>query len=316
MAGPLFLDVVMGGLAHAPRPGEEQWVPDCAIMPGGAANQAVALARLGVPTSLVTHVGQDDAGCLVEGMLARDGIDLSAAVRIPRQSVTTSLSFGGDRAMTTFGTDATSPLDVLPTPPSCLVADLRAVRDNRETVARWRSGGPAHPGTWVLADVGWDPTGRWDSRDLDVLGLVDVFTPNETEALHYTRSEDVISAARALSERVGLVLITLGGRGVLAKSSTEEIELPVVPAPVVDTTGAGDTFSAGFVWAHLHGLPLRSALTVASLAASYIVGRPGGSASSPTLTELACWTRAQELPDGYDTEFLDMIDDVGECPRG
>ena len=47
VAGPLFLDVVMGPLGHAPVPGQEQWVPGCALAPGGAANQAVALARLG-----------------------------------------------------------------------------------------------------------------------------------------------------------------------------------------------------------------------------------------------------------------------------
>lgn len=313
VAGPVFLDVVMGGLQHAPRPGEEQWVSDCAVMPGGAANQAVALARLGAPTSLVTHLGEDDAGRLVQTMLERDGIDLSGAVRLPRQSVTTSLAFGGDRAMTTFGTDATPPLADLAAVPTCLVCDLRAVRDNRDTLMRWRGEGRS---PWVLADVGWDPTGRWDPHDLDVLDLVDVFTPNEAEALHYTRTPDASSAARALGERVGTVLLTRGARGVLARTPTEEVELPVVPVPAVDTTGAGDTFSAGFVWAHLHDLPLRAALTTAALAASYTVGRPGGSASSPTLAELACWTRAQDLPQGYDTEFLDLTDGVGERPRG
>ena len=62
VAGPVFLDVVMSGLSHAPRPGEEQWVTGCAVAPGGSANQAVALARLGLPVTLCCDLGEDRAG--------------------------------------------------------------------------------------------------------------------------------------------------------------------------------------------------------------------------------------------------------------
>ena len=157
VAGPVFLDVVMGGLQHAPRPGEEQWVSDCAVMPGGAANQAVALARLGAPTSLVTHLGEDDAGRLVQTMLERDGIDLSGAVRLPRQSVTTSLAFGGDRAMTTFGTDATPPLADLAAVPwasGSAPSSSRAVR-----AGCWPGPPPRRSGSPSCPCRRWTPPG-------------------------------------------------------------------------------------------------------------------------------------------------------------
>lgn len=314
VAGPLFLDVVMGGLDHAPVPGQEQWVPECALVPGGSANQAVALSRLGITTELVCEWGLDDAGELVGRMLGREGVGLDLAMRVPRQSVTASLAFDGDRAMTTFGSDTTPTVEGAPRP-DVFLADMRALRDNIETLRRWKSDRvPAGDGVWVLADVGWDPTQEWKMSDLAPLALVDVFTPNEVEARHYTRTSDVIEAAQVLADRVPAVVITRGAAGVFAVIEGETISLPAVPAQVVDTTGAGDTFCAGLTWAHLQGLAPRAALSVASLAAAHTVGRPGGSGAAPTLEGLARWTRTLELPVAYDLSFLDLID-VGTPPR-
>lgn len=335
VAGPVFLDVVMGGLDHAPVPGQEQWVPVCALVPGGSANQAVALGRLGLPTTLVCRLGRDDAGDLVTRMLAREGVDLSWAERVPRQSVTTSLAYEGDRAMTTFGSEQIPSLSTVPRAPTVLVTGARELAADRDTVRSWRSGSatasgtaqgggagalvsppgtpntPEAPGvsgapTWVLADVGWDASGRWDPADLDPLDVADAFTPNQAEALHYTGCRDVRAAARALARRVGLVAVTRGHEGVVAISDGHEVSLPAVPVDAVDTTGAGDTFSAGLVWAHLHGLGLRAAVSMAALAAAASVEHPGGSASALTLDELARWTRRRSLPDGYDAAFLDQ----------
>lgn len=314
VAGPLFLDVVMGGLDHAPVPGQEQWVNECALVPGGAANQAVALQRLGVPADLVCEWGLDDAGEMVGRMLRREHVGLGLARRVPRQSVTTSLVFGGDRAMTTFGSETVPSLETAPRP-QVLLADMRALRDNYELLQTWTAARePACARVWILADVGWDPTEQWDSADLAPLPLVDVFTPNEVEACRYTRTDDAAVAAQVLAQRVPGVVITRGAAGVLAILDGDEIRLPAVQAPVVDTTGAGDTFSAGLTWAHLQGLEARAALSVASLAAAYTVGRPGGSGAAPTLGELARWTRTVELPVAYDLSFLDLID-VGTSPR-
>ena len=181
--GPLFLDVIMTGLDHAPRPGEEQWVRDCAMMPGGCANQAVALARLGLPVLLRSSLGQDRAGALVRTMLEEEGIDLSACESTDRQNVTVSLAFDGDRAMTTVGSDAAPSLEGLGVVPSVLVTDLRAVAANESVVRDWRSGNAP---TAVVGDVGWDDTGRWAPTDLQPLEHVDVFAPQQGRgpALH------------------------------------------------------------------------------------------------------------------------------------
>lgn len=312
VVGPVFLDIIMTGLAHGPRPGEEQWVESCAMMPGGSANQAVALARLGLPVALRSRLGTDDAGALVRGSLAKEGISAVHCETVPAQNVTVSLAFDGDRAMTTVGSDDAPTLDGLGLTPSVLVADLRAVGANRATVAAWRS---APEATCVVGDVGWDATGRWDPADLAPLDQVDVFVPNDAEALRYTRTDAPEDAARALAERVRLAVVTCGPRGVVACRDGEVLALPATPVVPVDTTGAGDSFSAGLVWALAHDLPLRAALSLASLTASSTLDRPGGSANAPTLAEVAAHARSLELPEDYDLSFLDLLDAADRSPK-
>ena len=303
VAGLVFLDVVMVGLTQGPRPGEEQWASDCQMMPGGVAIQAVALARLGVPTTLIAPLGNDPAGKIVREMLARENIDTSHATASARQAVTASLAFDGDRAMTTFSEEDVPPLTHLPTAPAGVICDMRTVQRNCEQLTRWRTVTDATP-TWVLADVGWDPTGEWNRSALEGLDCVDVFTPNATEAMRYTRTDRVEDAARILAEQVPTVVITCGESGVYALSHGVEYRIPAFDVPVLDTTGAGDSFAAGLSWGYLHQLDTRSALTLGSLAGAFAVGQPGGSAFAPSLDHLRAWSRTIEVPEGVSVDFL------------
>lgn len=305
--GSVFLDVVMSGLRHLPVPGQEQWVDACALMAGGSANQAVAAARLGLPVALCAYLGTDQAGRLVREHLGDAGIDLSLCKEVRQQNVTVSLAIGQERAMTTVGTDTVPRLSADGAAPAALVAELSRIRENADTVTTWRQA-VGQPHTLVVSDVGWDPTERWLSADLDALTAVDVFTPNLSEATAYTRTDSASQAAKQLAKLVPLAVVTCGQDGVVADDGTHQIHLPATPVVPVDTTGAGDSFSAGLVWALLNGLEIRAALSAASLTASATLDRPGGSANAPTLQDLAAHTRTLELPDDYDLTFLDLID--------
>ncbi|WP_103061750.1 carbohydrate kinase family protein [Actinomyces qiguomingii] len=309
VVGPTFLDVVMSGLTHATAPGEEQRVEDCALMPGGAANQAVALTRLGLPTGLCTYLGTDPAGQLVTDMLEAEEVDLSRAEHTRRQNVTVSLALDGDRALTTCGADDVPALSPDASAPTALVADLGAIGAGTDTIARWR--GRPTP-TMVFGDTGWDPTGRWSEEDLAPLDLVDVFTPNESEAIHYTRTDTAAEAARALAERVPVVVVTCGGDGAVACDGEELLTLPALGVPVVDSTGAGDAFTAGLVWAYLHDLGLRPAVSLACAVAAATLGRPGGSLNAPAPAQVAALLRTTPLPEGFIPDFLNLIDDPAE----
>ena len=141
--------------------------------------------------------------------LAREGVDTSSCERVGDQNVTVSLSFDGDRAMTTRGTTALPRLGG--DAPSCLLADVRGISANSEVVSSWRE-----RGTWVLADTAWDEAGAWDPADLEALRVADVCTPNEEEALAYARTESVEEAARWFASFGCDCVVTCGKNGVVA----------------------------------------------------------------------------------------------------
>lgn len=288
VAGSLFLDIVMAGLGHAPRPGEEQWVAGSGIMPGGVANQAVACARLGLDASVITYVGQDRAGSWVREMLADEHVNMSFAEHTPTQNITVSLVMEGDRALTTHGSD-----DV-PLPPEDLdaptvfMASLPYLARAKDRIAQWRE-----QGTLVIADTGWDETGEWPREHLDALSVADVFVPNCSEAQHYTRTLTIEDAAEALIEYVPSVVVTCGGEGVhVLNREGDTIYREVFPAievEAIDTTGAGDAFSAGFATGLSAGASLADCVHLGQCAAAWTVSKIGGSCAAPHMDDLMGW---------------------------
>ena len=191
--GPLFLDVIFGTVDRLPVPGEELWCDHCRFVAGGAANQARALGRMGFKVALCSYLGEDQPGQMVRALLAGEGISADLLQMVPRHApVTAAISVGTDRAMITSGTPEAPALSG--PAPDLLMADLRGLGHNRGVVEAWRT-----QGTIVIGDVGWDDSGTWDPADLAPLDLVDLFTPNEDEARHYTRTASAQSAAAASS---------------------------------------------------------------------------------------------------------------------
>ncbi len=288
-AGGLFLDVVFAGLPGAPRPGEEQWTSDFGWGPGGIANFAITAARLGCPTAICAAVGDDPLSDVCRDALGVEGIDVSGLGTVPgwRVPVTASLGYPGDRALVTGGTPSPIPLaDVLDRAPAMAVATVHMEPGLSEWV---RSATAA--GTAVYADLGWDGSGAWDPSVLDELDGCHAFLPNDREAMAYTRTDDAITAARKLADRVPLSVVTLGARGVVAvdASTGEEVVAAPVPIRALDTTGAGDVFGAALATAGLTGWDLRDRIDFAALVAAITVSRPGGASTAPRLHELIPW---------------------------
>lgn len=288
VAGSLFLDIVMCGLEHAPRPGEEQWVTGSGVMPGGVANQAVACSRLGLNASLITYLGLDRPGSWVREMLADERVDISFAEDTPRQNITVSLVLEGDRAFTTHGQeDVPLPPQGLDAPDIFLASLPYLVRAESQ-ISRWREAG-----TVVIADTGWDPTGEWPQEHLDALKIADVFVPNCAEAQHYTRTLSIEDAAIALTDYVPTVVVTCGAQGVhIAHREGDTMRTEVFSAievDAIDTTGAGDAFSAGFAAGLSAGASLTDSVHLGQCAAAWTVCRIGGSSAAPHMDELVDW---------------------------
>jgi len=305
VAGLLFEDLVFE-LPAPPRPGTEVWADGYAEGPGGIANFAVALSRLGLRTGLAAVLGDDDRGDRVRAALTAEGVDLSLTRQVPGwpTPVTVAMSYDADRALVTRGTEPPlSADDLITTTPATGAVAAHIGPWPNEWLAKARAGGCT-----VFADVGWDPTGRWDPAVLDQLEHCDVFTPNAGEAMRYTRTSSPARALDVLAELVGVVVVSLGADGALAVDGRtgERAEVPGLPVPAVDPTGAGDVFAAGFIAGTLHDLPLPDRLAFANAAAALSVTRHGGATAAPTWNDLAAARTGVLTGPGYD--FLDQLD--------
>ena len=299
LSGIVFMDVIFTGLPGAPIDGTEIYSRGLGSAPGGCANLAVALSRLGLNVGLGAGFGDDMFGGYLWRTLAeQEGIDLSASRRLPGwpTPVTVSLSHGDDRSMITYR----EPLpdgnrDELvsgPVPPAatCFVG---LHRDMPSWLYELRESGAI-----VFADVGWDGTGEWAAAVLDRLDLIDVFLPNSVEAMAYTRTSSPRAALQALSSQVPLCVVKDGGRGAIAcdAATGEAASAPAIPVQVLDPTGAGDVFDAGFIFGTLAGWPLAQRLKFANLCAGLSVRHRSGSLGAPCWGEIAEWGENPDVP--------------------
>ncbi|WEH33304.1 PfkB family carbohydrate kinase [Streptomyces sp. AM 4-1-1] len=344
LTGTVFLDIIFTGLDSAPVRGTESWARGMGSSPGGVANMATALARLGLHTSLAAAFGDDHYGeyCW-DAMEQGEGIDLSMSHTVPgwHSPVTVSMAYEGERTMVSHGheapppaavdTDAAGPSGTTPaasptaptgTSPATPSGTSPAAPEEpfprcppraRAAVASLVPGRTepwvamaARSGARIFADVGWDETGRWDLDALADLEHCEAFLPNAQEAMRYTRTDCPRAAAHALAERVPLAVVTLGAEGAYAVDAATGVtaEVPAIEVEALDPTGAGDVFVAGFVTGTLADWPLADRLAFAGLTAALSVQEFGGSLSAPGWAEVAAWWQRVRTLPGQDPAAL------------
>ncbi|WP_433549521.1 carbohydrate kinase family protein [Streptomyces sp. CA-294286] len=308
LTGTVFLDIIFTGLDSAPVRGTESWARGMGSSPGGVANMATALARLGLRTSLAAAFGDDHYGEYCWDALAHgEGIDLGMSHTVPgwHSPVTVSMAYEGERTMVSHGHEAPPPggPDPFPYCPPRARAAIASLAPGRHQ--QWVESA-ARNGARVFADVGWDDTGRWDLASLADLEHCEAFLPNAEEAMRYTRTDCPRRAARKLADKVPLSVVTLGAEGAYAVDggSGETAEVPAIAVEALDPTGAGDVFVAGFVTGTLADWPLADRLAFAGLTAALSVQEFGGSLSAPGWAEVGAWWQQVQGFDAQDQEAL------------
>jgi sugar/nucleoside kinase (ribokinase family) len=117
------------------------------------------------------------------------------------------------------------------------------------------------------------------------LQRVDVFVPTETELLAITQEDSIEAGLDRLAE-IPTVAVKLGARGAMARRGSQIVQADSIPVKVADTTGAGDSFDAGFVYAYLAGLDLQLALRFACACGALSTRAAGGTGAQATLAEV------------------------------
>jgi ribokinase len=293
VAGSINMDVVATAGRH-PRIGETVAGNAVLFFPGGkGANQAVAAAKLGAPTTLIGRLGKDAFGDELKAFLAAQGLDLTFV-----QS--TSGAHTGTAIITIANADNTI----------VVIAGANALVDTPDVAAPVLAKGdiavsqfeiplPAISAFFKRARAAGATTilnpAPAIEFDAELLDLVDILILNETELGFLTKTElrdtndyaRFIEAARSLQTgKDKIVCVTLGRRGVLALIDGKPLIVPGRAVKAVDTTGAGDCF-VGAVAARLAGgASIGDALDYANSAASICVQRMGAAPSMPTAAEV------------------------------
>jgi len=281
-------------LERIPQPGETILGGEFVTAAGGkGANQAVAAARAGGEVTFVARVGQDMFGDKALAGFVQDGIQVEHVTRDPEAPSGVALIFvatdGENSIAVASGANARlSSVDVKNAEPGIAGATsvLMQLETPLETVQA-----AAESAARAKVPVILNPA---PARKLpgDLLKLVSILTPNETEAelltgIAVSNEESAARAAEALmAQGVGTVIITLGARGAfVANSSTRQL-VPGFQVKPVDTTAAGDVFNGALVVALGEGRPLLEAVRFANAAAAISVTRLGAQPSAPRRNEI------------------------------
>jgi ribokinase len=257
-----------------PAAGETVAAAGYSTGPGGKGlNQAVAAARLGAEVAMVGSVGDDEAGGALLALLDSEGIDRSAVGVLRGETtgmaVVTVGAAGDNTVVVVAGANGTAP--PLPGGPHDLV--LAQLEVPMAAVRQALDGA----GTAIL-----NPAPAAAPLPADLLGLVDVLVPNQTEAAALSGREDPADAAELLlAAGCGAVVVTLGAAGVLVATAEQRFSVRPPAVEVVDTTAAGDAFCGALAARLAAGATLLDAVDVAVVAGALACTLPGAATSTP-----------------------------------
>ncbi|MEA3335034.1 MAG: carbohydrate kinase family protein [Chloroflexota bacterium] len=254
-------DLTFTGLPEMPRLGTEIFGSGFQMTPGASFYSAVAFHRLGLRAGWSVDIGNDPLSRFFLETAQQEGLDCSL-IRIrdfPIFSVTTSLSFPHNRAFVTYANEPPStplmPLIEQYHPRLLLLSSLGSGLRSIEWLAAIRKAG-----TKIFLECQVHQTSLDNPDVIYALQSVDIFAPNEQEALELTGAADVEAALAKLAELTPLVVIKLGPLGAIAKVNGKVVHVPVLRVKVLDTTGAGDIFNTGFIYGYLGGEPIEKCL--------------------------------------------------------
>lgn len=295
--GSINIDFV-SFLPRYPRPGETIVSNDFAIFQGGkGANQAIALAKLEVPTIMMGKMGKDPLKDLVLSSLVDSGVNISG-ISLSQEKSSGSASIWvnneGQNSIAIFPGaneevdnyfvinnerlfhDATYFLAQFEVPIESVFVALKIAKKNKlKTVI--------------------DPSPVVEIKENKFWSLIDYILPNEIELKELTHTNSLLDGIHFLKDKgIKEVVVKLGEKGAGYERDNKLIILPsIVHDIIIDTTGAGDCFAAGFILGLMQGKEIKKAIMMGNLVASYSIQKKGAAISFPKKSEVD-WTKLNE----------------------
>lgn len=291
--GQIVADVVVHPVAGLPPTGSAALVKGIELKTGGCGcNTAVLLRKLGQPAALLGKLGRDAFGDFLAGRLQTAGLDLGGIVRDAStltSSVIVLIGTSGERSFLYCpGANEQLTLDDIAWQ---AIERSRMVHvggimkldslDIAELLRRAKALGKT-----TSLDTDWDPTGRWFDTIEPFLPYTDLFLPSLDEARLIAGLEAPSEIARFFLDRgPKVVALKLGEQGCYIRTADRECRLPAYGVDVVDTTGAGDAFVAGFLAGWRMGWPLEKCGLLGNACGGLCVTRIGTTDGVASLKE-------------------------------
>lgn len=293
VVGDFFIDIVMSGFHQLPRLGEEGFASTLRTeIGGGAAITSSGLARLGMNVAVLGVVGSEDGIWIVKRLMAA-GVNASALEMHQSEPSghTVSVSTPEDRVFFTYyGANEQLTSLIKEKEARALMASARHVHfacgpDPVLDAALFRE--LRRRNCNLSIDVGWHETWLTDPDSYDLLRLVDIFFPNEREGELMTGASEPSKILQALAAKgVPRVALKLGAKGAMLDWEGQIFRTPPFPVEPLDTTGAGDSFDAGFIYGWLQGAPPEECLQIGNVCGALSTRGLGGIATFPAIEEL------------------------------
>jgi sugar/nucleoside kinase (ribokinase family) len=291
--GEINPDLILQGKDVTPAFGQAEKLVENATLTIGSSSVifACGAAKLGLKIAFIGIVGDDVFGHYMLSQMQERGIDTANCI-ISKQETTgfsVILSQPHDRAILTYAGSMANlryediDQDLFKTAKHLHLGSFFMLKNLQKDVAKLFASAKT-AGLTTSIDTNYDPLEMWDSGLHRVLEHTDVFLPNETEALQITRQKSIEAALAQLSD-IPTLAVKLGSKGGLAQQKDKTAIAPPLNVKVVDTTGAGDTFDAGFLYGYLNHWTLEQSLHLACACGSLSTQGVGGTAAQPTLEE-------------------------------
>ena len=287
--GAAIMDVLAGPVDKSIFEKGSQPVDSTRLAFGGdALNEAVVLSQLGAKVELISKVGNDEAGKRVLDFLQEKQVDVTKVkieegldtginiVLVTPESERMFLTNPNGSLRKLSEADVMEQLDDaadIVCMASMFVSPLLDIPAMERIFQKIKN----KPGRILVADMTTAKNGETLADIACLLKYIDYLIPNETEAARLTGEADAYRNAELFIEHgVSCVVIKRGKKGCLIRTKNQQIEIPAYAnATLVDTTGAGDSFAAGFLWGLKNGMQLEECARFGCAVASCTVERLG-----------------------------------------